>query len=75
MISKVPLREAFSLLVRELKWYQDSGVDPRIANRDKKKFLETGHIPEARMRMYLTAAGWNCDQPEIWSKSTQKNGE
>lgn len=61
------LKEAFEVLISKRGWYKDSGVDRRLADRDKQNFLKGQSIPEERMRAYLRATGnWEQTQQEEW---------
>lgn len=62
------LHEAFHILIHRRAWYKPSGVNQRLAFRDKKKFLEGKKLPESKMRNYLSAAGWLCTQQEEWKR-------
>lgn len=65
------LQEAFRNLIARRAWHKPSGVDPRLAWRDKANFLKGKNIPESKMRMYLHAAGWFCVQQEEWTDKPQ----
>jgi len=63
---ELTLKEAFAILIKKRAWYRNCEIGIRQAQKDKYTFLKTGHIPELRMRIYLTAAGAECIQEERW---------
>lgn len=67
-MNKLTLEESFRLLIRQRKWYVNSLRTPVQAKYDKATFLKGGKVPEERIREYLTAAGWQCVQVEMWEK-------
>lgn len=67
------LQEAFRSLISHRAWYKPSGVDPRLALRDKANFLKGKSIPEWKMRMYLSAAGWLRIQQEEWNENSPQS--